>query len=90
MINTICLFNYAGVSMKKGPVSESERSLNQIEVEENLLPSENRLDSLIWSNLFSFFKTHSLEIQMPKLLSASKQLFEQEIEDGEQGKFTNL
>lgn len=68
---------------------ELQRSMVDSPVDENSLPQEpeqreQRIDSLLWNRMSSFFQTHSLQLQVPKLVEESKALLENEIEDTDQ------
>ncbi|KAG8328295.1 hypothetical protein J6590_000955 [Homalodisca vitripennis] len=76
-----------GVSLVSRP--DTQRSLNDIPVDENSLPQEvdlrdKRIDSLLWEKIGTFFQTHSVQLQVPKLVEESKALLENEIDDEEQ------
>lgn len=68
--------------------TDSQRSLNDIPVDETALPDEpelrdKRIDSILWDKIGSFFQTHSLQLQVPALFQDSKALLENEIDDDE-------
>lgn len=94
MYYQLCVVLSAGVSLVGEP--EVQRSLNDSPVDENSLPLEpeqrdQRIDTLLWSKLGTFFQTHSVQLQVPKLVEESKALLENEIEvDDEEGGFSKI
>ena len=65
---------------------DSERSLNDIAVDESSLPADSdardkRIDSLLWDKVGRFLQTHSLQVQVPKIVEKSQQFLESELED---------
>lgn len=68
---------------------DGQRSLNDVPVDENSLPQDpelrdRRIDALLWEKLGNFLQTHSVQLQVPKLVEESKALLDNEIDDEEE------